>query len=456
MVTDRTRQHSGNMPRFERRVWIGGLVVALPAWLLVAALLRFGLTDVVLRGMLVAAAGVVTLWLLGWHLRRVVYPLYTLSSLLEALREGDYNLRGVAGGALDSSSIYDLNALALRLKRERLEFEESTHLLRKTLTALDSAVLVFDADQKLRLLNPAARRLLETPHSPLFGQTAAQLHLTGLLEGPASRVVPWRFPHASGRFKIHRAVLRSDGRAGQLLVIADVGRVLREEERQAWQRLLRVISHEVNNSLAPIQSMAGTLATLAARESLPDDWRDDFGRGLGVIHHRAEALGRFLASYGKLLKLPPPQPRAADLARLVARVVQLEQRLPVQIAEGDPLTVWADPDQLEQALINLVRNAVEAVLPTGGGVRVRWRRDAGQALIEVEDDGPGPPASDNLFVPFFTTKPGGSGIGLALVRQIAEAHGGEITLAARGVAPGSIARLRLPLEAAASSQADAR
>lgn len=441
------------MPRFQRRVWVGGLLVALPAWTLVVALLLSGLRNTVLSWALGAAALAATLWLVGWHYRRVTYPIITLSGLLEALREGDYNLRGAAGGVL-GETVYDVNALALRLKSERLEFEESTHLLRKTLAALDSAVLVFDAGQRLRLLNPAARRLLETPHGPFFGQTPAQLRLTEMLEGPSSRVVTWTFPHASGRFEIRHAALRSEGQAGRLLVINDVGRVLRQEEREAWQRLLRVISHEVNNSLAPIQSMAGTLATLAAREPLPHDWRDDFGSGLAIIKHRAEALGRFLSSYGRLLKLPPPQPRAVELPALVTRVVQLEQRLPTELEVGAPLTVMADPDQLEQALINLLRNAVEATLLTGGGVRVRWRREGTLAVIEVEDDGPGPPASDNLFVPFFTTKPGGSGVGLALARQIAEAHGGDATLIARNTAHGALARLRLPLKQARDSRAD--
>ena len=430
------------MPRFERRVLLGSLLVALPALLAALALASIRLTEP-LRWACIAVAVAATALLARWQYRRVVFPLYTLSGLLEALRQGDYSLRGVQGGVL-GDAIYDINTLAERLQRERLEFEESSYLLSKTLAALDSAVFVFDDEHRLRLLNPAAQRLLDGSRDRLFGLSAAELGLASLLEGPATRLLAHAFPGYGGRFEIRHAPLRSGGRGGQLLVINDVGRVLREEERIAWQRLLRVLGHEVNNSLAPIQSMAGTLATLAAREPLPEDWREDFRGGLDLIGHRAEALGRFLSSYSKLTRLPPPQLRAVELATLLGKAAKLEQRLPIILEVGEPLVVQADPDQLEQALINLLRNAVEASLPQGG-VRLRWARDGERACIEVVDDGPGPPPSDNLFVPFFTTKPGGSGIGLALVRQIAEAHEGGVTLVAREDARGAVARLWLPL-----------
>jgi signal transduction histidine kinase len=200
--------------------------------------------------------------------------------------------------------------------------------------------------------------------------------------------------------------------------------------------------------------MAGTLATLAARDPLPADWREDFRGGLEVIGNRAGALARFLTGYGKLARLPPPQRASLDLGDLAAKVARLPLAhaadRQVTVEEGGPLVVDADADQLEQALINLVRNAVEAA---AGEVRVRWRRQGERAWVEVEDDGPGPPPSDNLFVPFFTTKPGGSGIGLALARQIAEAHDGGVALAARddGKA-GALACLWLPLRSASPGE----
>lgn len=446
MPIDATRRR-GYMPAFERRVLLGSWLVALPALLGVAVLLRVGVPDRALCWVLGFAVVLGTALIARWQHRRVVYPLYTLAGLLEALREGDYSMRGVQGGVL-GDAIYDINALADRLQKERLQFEDSARLLGKTLAALDSAVLVFDHDARLRLLNPSAQRLLRDERHVLLGRRADELALDALLAAPAAQVVRHTFPGRSGRFDIRHAPLRNEGRSGQLLVINDVGRVLREEERQAWQRLLRVLGHEVNNSLASIHSLAGTLATVIAREPLADDWREDARGGLQVISNRAESLARFLAGYSRLAALPPPQKRELDLAALVKTVARLEQRMVVQVEAGAQMLVQADPDQLEQALINLLRNAVEASLPVEGSVVMRWCTEGERALIEILDDGPGLPGSDNLFVPFFTTKPGGSGIGLALVRQIAEAHEGGVSLSARDDAQGVIAQLWLPMELA--------
>lgn len=432
------------MPRFERRVLYGGLLVALPALLGLIAVLWFGPLSMALAWGLPVAVVIISVWLARWQYRRVVFPLYTLAGLLEALREGDYSMRGVQGGAL-GDVVYDINALAERLQEERLQFEESTHLLGKTLAALDSAVFVFDEHLKLRLMNPAGQRLLDAERHRLFGRSAAELGLGGMLEAPVRQLLTHAFPGRTGRFEVRHAALRSGGRGGRLLVVNDVGHVLREEERQAWQRLLRVLGHEVNNSLAPIQSMAGTLATLAARQPLPEDWREDFASGLGVIEKRAEALARFLAGYARLTRLPPPQFADVDLASLLRKIVPLESRVPVALEEGPAVRVQADPDQLEQALINLLRNAAEASLPREGGVGVHWHRERDRVLIGIDDDGAGLPTSDNLFVPFFTTKPGGSGIGLTLVRQIAEAHDGGVVLQAREGEKGTRAILWLPV-----------
>ena len=191
--------------------------------------------------------------------------------------------------------------------------------------------------------------------------------------------------------------------------------------------------------------MAGTLAGLVAREPLPEDWREDVQGALGVIGDRAESLTRFMASYTRLARLPPPNKGKMELAPLVRRIARLEQRCPISVGPLPELTLNADADQIEQALINLSKNAAEAALQTGGGARIRVSEQSGHALIEIEDDGPGLAKTENLFVPFFTTKPGGSGVGLVLARQIVENHSGSLSLQNREDAQGCLVRVTLPL-----------
>jgi PAS domain S-box-containing protein len=316
------------------------------------------------------------------------------------------------------------------------------------MSEIEVAVFAFDEEGKLQLTNRAGERLLGQPATRLLGSSAVELGLEELLRSEAPRVLNAAFAGASGRWEVRRSSFRQDGRPHDLLVLADVSRPLREEERQAWRRLIRVLGHELNNSLAPIQSISGSLSGLLAQREPPPDWREDAKRGLAVISSRTEALTRFTSGYARLARLPPPRLARVDLPALLSRIAELETRLAVQIRAGPPLTLSADPDQLEQLLINLVHNAADAALETGGGVEISWERQAGrppQAIVRVVDGGPGLTKTENLFVPFFTTKPGGSGIGLVLSRQIAEAHGGSLSLENRSGARGCVAELRLPL-----------
>jgi nitrogen fixation/metabolism regulation signal transduction histidine kinase len=392
---------------------------------------------------------IVTIWIgLAFTLRqRVVTPLQTLSNLLAALRESDFSIRARSMPADDSLSAVtiEVNALSETLREQRLGALEAGALLRTVMAEIDVAVFTFDGTQTLRLVNRAGERLLARSAEDLLGRTAVAIGLGDCLDGAAPRIVDVTFPGGVGRWEIRRTTFRQGGLPHQLLVLSDVSRPLRDEERQAWQRLIRVIGHEINNSLAPIKSIAGSLESLVSRTPMPGDWREDMRSGLAVIATRSDSLSRFTNAYARLAKLPQPRRGPVRVASLVTRVIGLETRRPVAVRPGPDLVISADVDQLEQLLINLIRNAVDAVLETGGGVTVSWARVTTQLEVRVEDEGPGLPTDSNLFVPFFTTKPGGSGIGLVLSRQIAEGHGGSLTLENRTGRTGCLARLRLPL-----------
>lgn len=392
-------------------------------------------------------AGIASLALALRLRRRVVFPLYTLGNLLEALREGDYSLRGAAARRNDAVGevVREVNALAQTLREQRLRSEEASALLGKIIAAIDIALFGFDAQGRLHLINPAGERLLGRRAALAIGESAEALGLHGLRDVRGGETRRLDFPGASGRFDVRHFVVRTEGRPHDLLVVNDLSRALREEEQQAWQRLIRVLGHELNNSLAPIKSMAGTLSSLLDQVPPPPDFVDDAQHGLRVIGDRADALGRFMIDYTTLARLPPPQCRDVELAPLLRRVAALDLRLPVALREGPALRIAADPDQLEQALINLIKNAIEASLVTGGGVMFDWTIEGSRLRIEIRDEGLGLTGSDNLFVPFFTTKPGGSGIGLVLARQIAEGHGGTLVLENRGDVRGCVARIELPL-----------
>jgi len=283
----------------------------------------------------------------------------------------------------------------------------------------------------------------------LLGRSAEDVGLADCLAGEAARTLQRSFPGGQGRWGMRRSTFREEGKPHQLLVIADISRALRQEEQSAWQRLVRVLGHELNNSLAPIKSIAGSLESLLTRnprrEQWPEDMEEDLQRGLSIITTRAEALTRFMSAYSQLAKLPPPNLQPLEVSSWIRHVAALETRLPVAVLPGPQVTVQADRDQLEQLLINLLRNAVDAARETGGGVLARWMLSGNSLEVIVEDEGPGLSNTANLFVPFFTTKPQGSGIGLALSRQIAEGHGGTLTLENRTDSRGCQARLRLPL-----------
>src|SRR5436853_925958 len=440
---------------YERRIQLLALAAGFPGSLIAMILLWHGSYS---SGAVWTLAFLIfSLWLgFAFSLRhRVVFSLQTLSNLLAALREEDFSMRARGARSDDAMGevMIEVNALGEVLRQQRLGALEANALLRTVMEEIDLAVFTFDNNSKLRLVNRAGERLLGRPEERLLGVTAEELGLGACLEGEAAHTMELAFLGSSGRWGLRRGSFRQGGLPHHLIVLSDLSRTLRDEERKAWQRLIRVLGHELNNSLAPIQSVAQSLESslvMATKSSgvHGDSFAgvlDDLRQGLGIIRSRTEALSRFMTAYSQLARLPQPKLMPVNVSDWVGRTVKLETRVKVSLKKGPDAVISADGDQLEQLLINLIRNAADAALETKGAVQVGWARKYGQVELWVLDDGPGLPNTANLFVPFFTTKPGGSGIGLVLSRQIAEAHGGELTLKNRADARGCEARLRLPI-----------
>ena len=431
-----------------RRAWLYCLLLTLPAGIFGAVLLyqkqitlapALLLTCCLLLYLVIVAAALV---------EGLIRPLQTLSNVVSSMREGDYSFRARGAGSKDAFGelASEVNALADLLQKQRVRSLEATALLARILEVMHAPLFAFDRDDLLQLVNHAGVKLLGLTHARSFGHTARELGLEELLAAPDQSI--HSFGARSTRWLLRKAVFRQDGAPHTLLLLADVSLPLQEEEQIAWKRLIRVLGHELSNSLAPIKSIAGSLLARVDNMQGEDATLRDFRRGLGVVESRADALHRFVQSYRLLAQLPPPQFKMAALGPLLERVVVLEQRLAVQLETGPPVILDADPDQLEQMFINLLRNAVDATLANGTEeVRVFWRVDDAALVVTIDDRGMGIANADNLFVPFYTTKPAGSGVGLALAQQIARAHGGEISLTNREDGDGARARVRLPLAA---------
>ncbi|HEX6803528.1 MAG TPA: ATP-binding protein [Terriglobales bacterium] len=449
---------------FERRVARYSVLLVLPCFLASVVLIWLQSWAIESKLLLIGAELLACL-LIGVALHEhIIRPLQTLANVVGALREEDYSFRArmaVPNDALGELSL-EVNALADLLAQHRSEAIEATVLVQRVVEEVDIPIFAFDPAERLRLVNSAGQRLLQRAAVRLLGLGAAELKLDAALHCENESLVELHFG-ADARWFVRRSSFRQNGIPHTLLVLSDVSRALREEERRAWQRLIRVLGHELNNSLAPIKSLAGSLNARLAASGMTSEARADFERGLNIIESRAAALNRFLQGYRQLAQMPPPALRRCSVVAIAKRVSALETRVPVKIIAGSDVLFFADPDQLEQMLINLLRNAAEAVLQfanenTNGSkdkyvpqVLLSWITRGEHVIFSIEDNGAGLMNPSNAFVPFYTTKPNGSGIGLVLSRQIAEAHGGSLELSNRADQRGCAVTINIPLRMSAQS-----
>ena len=457
-----SRRHSVQRSTpFERRIRVLCLLIAAPAFMLALILLWRANASGTMMWTLLGLVALLSLIAAGLLMEEIIRPLQTLANVVSALRESDYSFRARGGRQMDALGelALEINEFADMLQSQRLGELEAAALLRCVISSMDAPVLAFDPEHRLRLINPAGERIFHLSAARALGCGADELQLAALLDQPDQGIMVLAGKGNPVHWMVRRSSFRQRGIPHTLLVLSDVSIALREQERDAWQRLIRVIGHEINNSLTPIKSIAGSLRswihinpvrvqTMAAITS--DDDVFSLDRGLKIIENRAESLNRFIQAYRQLAQLPPPALQPVSLHSLIERAVALETRVAVQLNPGPDIVLQLDPDQIEQLIINLLRNAAEAALtrfaeaPANGKVTITWRAIAQTVIILIEDNGIGLTNPSNLFVPFYTTKPGGSGIGLALARQICEAHGGVLQVGNRPDSPGCRAEIRLP------------
>jgi two-component system nitrogen regulation sensor histidine kinase NtrY len=444
---------------YEHRVRLYSILVALPGTL-VGIVLIWTQTWSLESKFAFSFTILLTWWICALVLHeQTIRPLQTLANVVAALREEDYSFR--ARGATVEDALGELslevNALADLLADQRLRAIEATAVLRRVVEEIDAPLFAFDPDRVIKLVNPAGERLLRQASGRLLGRSADETGLAQCLDAPNEGLVALPVNGSNVRWVVRRSRFREKGQPHTLVVLSDVSRALREEERSAWQRLIRVLGHELNNSLTPIKSIAGSLSARLVESEFGAEQRRDFERGLAIIEARTASLNRFLQAYRQLAQMPSPALKPVGLRPIVERVAMLETRLPVTLSGGPEIVLMVDSDQIEQMLINLVRNAVEAALETSGTsnskpsehsaapeVSVHWTVEGQSVVLMIDDNGPGLLNPSNAFVPFYTTKPSGSGIGLALSRQIAEAHGGSIELLNCNGHSGCQVRVKLP------------
>src|SRR5215469_5163591 len=423
---------------YEHRISLYSFFVALPG-LIVATVLTWMQPWTVGSRISLTVAELFAWWLLALALQeQTTRPLQTLANVIGSLRDEDYSFRArnaTADDALGELSL-EVNALADMLSGQKIRAIEATALLQRVVDEIDAPLFAFDPATELRLVNPAGEHLLRQNRSRMIGRKAADIGLQECLTATNETVVELNVGESQARWLLRRSSFRQNGVPHTLVVLSDVSRALREEERKAWQRLIRVLGHELSNSLAPIKSIAGSLNSRVAATPMDPEVRTDVQRGLEIIEARSASLHRFLEAYRRLAQLPAPVMRDVNIGPLVARAAGLETRIKVHVHPGPEIVFRADPDQLEQMLINLLRNAADAVLETANSdavtsntppenVKVRWDARPSEIVLSIDDLGPGLSNPANVFTPFYTTKPSGSGVGLVISRQIVEAHGGR-------------------------------
>jgi two-component system nitrogen regulation sensor histidine kinase NtrY len=376
---------------------------------------------------------------LAWQLYRgFMQPVRLIEAGTAALHAQDFNLRFTPVGQPGLDQLIDVyNRMLDALRQERVSQHEQSVLLERLIQASPAGILILTFDQHIASANAAAAAALGLPAAALVGQAAAALpapwgSVLAELSGGQPQTV--RLPGGQ-TYRAAAAHFLDRGFQRRFVVLEELTQEIRAQEKQTYEQLIRLVAHEVNNSIGAVNSLLGSFQHYAPQLAPAD--QQDFTQALEVSITRNTQLADFVAGYARLVRLPPPALHPTDLHALLRDLGHL--LAPQSAAQGvawhwelaheGPLVVQADSQQLTQALLNVAKNALEAIGPAGGNV---WVRTTAQPLaLHITNDGAplSPEVSQRLFTPFFSTKAGGQGIGLTLVRDILLAHGFAFQLA---------------------------
>ncbi len=436
---------------FEMRLMLLSLLSTVPLLALLLWVMVYAEVSIWLTLLSAFMGSMLILYSSGQIYHKSAYQFRSLSNLLDAMIKGDYSLRArpVEGHGALNNLLGSINGLAQRLSQQRSESVESQRLAHTVIKHIDVAIVALSEKNEISFLNPAAKNLFQLEHTGSHDTLLSQLAFVQSFTSGRNQVVELSLGNQQGRFNVHVEEFRESGLQHKLLFITDVRTLLRSEERKAWQSLVRVISHEINNSLSPIASISQTLSRFVSRRDKEDEHNQDIIEGLGIIADRASGLGQFVNSYKQLAKLPEPSREKVLVNSLLERVARLFEDQTIQLEASDDIHLSIDPVQFEQVLINLIKNAIESMAHSNpsGVITISQHCTESAYTMNLCDQGAGISNTDNLFVPFYSTKKKGSGIGLVLCRQIIEAHNGHLRVYNNPDAEGCCAQIEMPIQA---------
>lgn len=437
-------------PPFETQLTHLSLLGSLPLFILLLWVMIYANISIYLVLLTGLLAGILLLYCNSKIHQKSAYQFRSLSNLLDAMVQGDYSLRARTsdGDEALNELVDSINSLAIRLNKQRIESVESQLLLKTVINHIDVAIIALNDNNEMVLTNPASKALLmqlKSLSESSVDQFIEQLVLSEAITSGKSKIMPISFYDQQRKYHVHLEEYREQGKQQKLLFITDVSNMLRSEERKAWQALVRVISHEINNSLAPITSISQSLHRLISKQDDLNTHKQHLIEGVSVIAQRSRNLRDFVNSFKRIASLPEPKKQSTSIVELVSKVAALYKQENIDIETSTDVNLLIDTVQFEQVLINLIKNAVEAINNKGGDgkVVINWQQRDRLFKLAIIDDGTGVSNPENLFIPFYTTKPKGSGIGLVLCRQIIDAHGGNLMLTNRENKEGCIASIEL-------------